>query len=317
MKNITEEDHHDVKQIPEMSLLLKEPENAASMDLYVDTPLSILSNVRAHAFEGILLGPQPPQASPGSSDCVESEPDGSYSQWHRRDQFLFSWLLSTISESMLGHVSRCTTSADLWSVLETLFHSQSKARVLHLRNLLLNTKKGDSSIEEYFLKMKGIVDNLHAAGKIISDDDLVSYILAGCGSEYEAVIVNLSSRAGDISLQDAQFALQTHEMRLQQLSQSVVPSVDISTNFQSPSANVMFNGAFRRGADNFTPRGGMPFFRGRGRGRFGKNRTVCQICGKSNHIASKCFKRFDSTFQGLNFNSARSTCCSFLCSIFS
>ncbi|KAK6133260.1 hypothetical protein DH2020_033021 [Rehmannia glutinosa] len=43
MKNITEEDHHDhVKQIPEMPLLLKEAENAASMELYVDSPLNIV-----------------------------------------------------------------------------------------------------------------------------------------------------------------------------------------------------------------------------------------------------------------------------------
>ncbi|KAK6119358.1 hypothetical protein DH2020_046899 [Rehmannia glutinosa] len=264
----------------------------------------ILSNVRAHAFDGMLFGAAPPQPSPSSSNGVtDSSMDVQALHWHRRDQFLFSWLLSTISETMLGHVSRCTSSAELWSVLESLFHTQSKARVMHLRNLLLNTKKGDSTIEEYFLKMRSIVDNLHVVGKIISDEDLISYILAGCGSEYEAVIVNLSARVGDISLQDAQYALQTHDMHIQQLSNSVASTVDIP--FPTPSAHAMFNGVPKRGSEGFSLRGG--FSRGRGRGRFNKNHVVCQICGKANHIASKCFKRFDSTFQGKQDVAARSS----------
>ncbi|KAK6133372.1 hypothetical protein DH2020_032882 [Rehmannia glutinosa] len=52
-------------------------------------------------------------------------------------------------------------------------------------------------------------------------------------------------------------------------------------------------------SENFAPRGGFGN-RGRGRGRFNKNKPACRFCGKTNHLASKCFKRFDVSFVGLD-----------------
>ncbi|KAK2635840.1 hypothetical protein Ddye_030632 [Dipteronia dyeriana] len=39
--------------------------------------------------------------------------------------------------------------------------------------------------------------------------------------------------------------------------------------------------------------------RGRGRGRNkGGSKFIYQLCGKSGHVVSYCFKRFDQSFQG-------------------
>ncbi|KAL5811120.1 hypothetical protein ACOSQ3_027853 [Xanthoceras sorbifolium] len=38
---------------------------------------------------------------------------------------------------------------------------------------------------------------------------------------------------------------------------------------------------------------------GRGRG-YGKSKIMCQLCGKTGHIVSSCYKRFDQQFQGLS-----------------
>ena len=72
----------------------------------------------------------------------------------------------------------------MWTVLEQLFSTKSKARVLRLRLLLQTTKKGTRSIEEYILKIKNIASSLMAAGQSISDDELILYILGGLGSEF-------------------------------------------------------------------------------------------------------------------------------------
>lgn len=38
----------------------------------------------------------------------------------------------------------------------------------------------------------------------------------------------------------------------------------------------------------------------KGKNTFGnKPRVVCQLCGKNNHVATKCYKRFDVSFSGL------------------
>ncbi|KAK6153660.1 hypothetical protein DH2020_013299 [Rehmannia glutinosa] len=258
--------------------------------------IQVLSVVRAHGFEDFLFGKTtaPPQfvVLDESSSSLTSNPE--YLLWTRRDQTLFSWLLASVSESMLGYINRCTTSSEIWSVFETLFRSQSRARISHLRAQLLNTKKSDLSIEEYVLKMRGIVDNLLAAGQDISDDDLIMYILSGFGAEFGSVVVNLYARSDSLTLNGVQYALQSHEMRLQQLS-SQSPMV---SEVDHPSAQCA-----AKGSGNPQSRGGG--FGSRGRGRFNRFKPTRQICGKTNHIASKCFKRFDMNFPGINLTSAQ------------
>lgn len=51
--------------------------------------------------------------------------------------------------------------------------------MMQLWMTLQTTKKGLLSIEEYFLKMRGFADQLSAIGQIITDEDLMMYILAG------------------------------------------------------------------------------------------------------------------------------------------
>lgn len=57
---------------------------------------------------------------------------------------------------------------------------------MQLKLQLQTTKKGDLSVDEYIMKMRGFADLLAAAGKTISDDDLALQILAGFGTEYVA-----------------------------------------------------------------------------------------------------------------------------------
>ncbi|KAK6118844.1 hypothetical protein DH2020_047411 [Rehmannia glutinosa] len=244
----------------------------------------VLATVRAHGFDEFLLGTSSAptrfvHSSSGSTPVANPE----FQTWIRRDSYLLSWLLSSISESMLGHVNRCSTSAEVWSVLEKLFHSSSKARVMHLRLMLQTTKKGDLSIEEYVLKMRGLADSLLAAEQVVSDDDLILYILAGLGSEYESVVVNLTNRNDSLTLQEVQFSLQSHEMRLTHLASVSSPGL-------SPSVN-MVNRRFS--SENPNQRGGFGF-RGRGRGRFNRTKPRLSILGENKSpCAKKCFKRFD------------------------
>lgn len=81
--------------------------------------------------------------------------------------------MASISEGMLGHVSRCVRSSEVWSSLEVSFRTNSKARVLQLRFLLQTTKKGSLSVEEFILKMRGFADDLNSVGQYISDTRIV------------------------------------------------------------------------------------------------------------------------------------------------
>ncbi|GMN46632.1 hypothetical protein TIFTF001_015820 [Ficus carica] len=75
--------------------------------------------------------------------------------------------------------------------------------------------------------MGNIVDAINASrGQVITNDELIMYIFGGLDSEYQYVVVHLTGRRqGSISLEEAQYTLQSQEMRIvYQLSLACVDS---------------------------------------------------------------------------------------------
>jgi hypothetical protein len=74
---------------------------------------SILPLARGRDLLGFLDGSRspPPSTVPGLNGDAITNPD--FVLWSRKDQLLFAWLLSTISEPVVSQVVHCTTSAEL------------------------------------------------------------------------------------------------------------------------------------------------------------------------------------------------------------
>ncbi|KAB5551985.1 hypothetical protein DKX38_009296 [Salix brachista] len=193
----------------------------------------------------------------------------------------------------------------VWLTLETLFTTHSKARILQLRFQLQTLKKGNLSIHDYMLRMKSLTETIVSAGQQISDDELILYILGGLGHDYDSVVVNLTSRHDQVTLQEVQYMLQSQEMRLEQLnsplaSENLTPSANFATQFRKSLNLQSFNGyPSNSPGRNYTPG------RGRGRGRWNRSNRLplCQLCNRSGHIALKCYHRFDIAYQGQNNSS--------------
>ncbi|KAL5758822.1 hypothetical protein ACOSP7_021433 [Xanthoceras sorbifolium] len=162
--------------------------------------------------------PNPPQfiicTDEESGEQIQAYND-EYLSWKKTDQLLVSWLISTLSSSILGRVTQCVTSCEVWNTVTSMFSQNFMARVMHLRSQLQTLKKGSMKISEYIVKIKGITDSLMAAGQIISEQDLVAYILGGLGLEFDPIICNIASKKDKITLQDAQFFLMIYESRLE------------------------------------------------------------------------------------------------------
>lgn len=104
------------------------------------------------------------------------------------DQLLLSWLLSTITESIICAVTHCTASLELLTVLEKIYSSQSMARSIVLRMQLHSTRKDNMIISEYCTKMRNLVTELVTARKIVSNEDLCNHIITGLDRSYESVL---------------------------------------------------------------------------------------------------------------------------------
>lgn len=79
------------------------------------------------------------------------------------------------------------TSREVWLYLNDRFFSKNMTRAMNLKTKLDMTKKCSMSLQEFFTKIKNLIDSLDAAGKKVSDNDHVMYILAGLGQEYDPI----------------------------------------------------------------------------------------------------------------------------------
>ncbi|XP_031250334.1 mucin-5AC-like [Pistacia vera] len=144
--------------------------------------------------------------------------------------------------------------------------------------------------------MKGYAEILSASGVVISDDELINYILDRLDSEYDAAVVNvttrLESRVDPIIVQEAQIFLQKFELRLEKANRAMNSMVH--AEFHSSLANIA-----NLSTDNdakkitsspiytpqqtqfFTPHFSGNYTGGRGRGRAGaRNSSYAKYVGK-------------------------------------
>ncbi|PON94612.1 hypothetical protein TorRG33x02_096470 [Trema orientale] len=163
------------------------------------------------------------------------------------------------------------------------------------------------SINDYILKMKSISENLSVVGQYIPDEELIIYILGNLSQDYDFVVVNLTSRCANLTFQEVQFMIQSHELCLEQLQSAA--TIDLS-NPTASAATFKWNFNSQSG---FPPEfsnncGGRGFGNPRGRGGRGDyNRPTSQLCGRQGHLAIRCYHRFDISFQGTRQQSQSSS----------
>lgn len=97
---------------------------------------------------------------------------------------------------------------------------------------LATLKKGGSAVSDYFQKFKALADTLAAAGQPLNDFELISFLLAGLGSEFDPFVTSVTTRVEPLSLEELYGHLLTHEMRLEHNTTStkgVFPSANLAT----------------------------------------------------------------------------------------
>lgn len=129
---------------------------------------------------------------------VDPVPNPAYDMWMVQDQQFLSYLFSSLSKEIFAQVARHHTVATLWAAIQELHASQSRARIIATRMALATATKGSSSLAEFFTKMKGLADDMAAAGRKLEDEELVSYILTGLDLEFDSVVSAVASRVEPI-----------------------------------------------------------------------------------------------------------------------
>lgn len=148
---------------------------------------------------------------------------------------IFSVLLSSLTEPILTQVVGQTSSR----ALGKMFKSKSKRRIMHFRYQLATFKKGSLPVADYFQKME-FADTLTAIGHPLLDCEVVSYLLAGLGSEYDSFVTSVTTRIDPMLLEDLFGHLLTFESRIEQHHSAAdigFPSANIATRGKSGYTN--------------------------------------------------------------------------------
>jgi hypothetical protein len=253
----------------------------------------LLPYLRSTKLLGFLDGtiPPPPKQIASSTEAgadLVSNPE--YDQWFHQDQQVLSGLLSSMSEEILRDVLDAGTSREVWNILQRMFGFATRARVVQIRTYLATAKKGDLSAADFFRRIKGYASELAAANSPLSDDEVIVYLLAGLGPNYDSFVTSMTTKDA-LTLDDVHAHLMTFEARQLKLHSDQQLNVASSAHFASRN----FHGR-GRARGRFTPSRGDASSRFAGDRRTSSQRPSCQICGKEGHTAIRCWHRMDEAY---------------------
>jgi hypothetical protein len=133
---------------------------------------------------------------------VDPLPNPEYEKWVVKDQQVLSYLFSSLSKEVFAQVSSSTTAAELWAAIQVLQASQSRACVISTRMALAMASKGTTSVVDYFVKMKGLTDEMAVAGHKLEDEELMSYILMSLGEDFDPLMSAVTARVEPITVDE-------------------------------------------------------------------------------------------------------------------
>ncbi|GFQ00342.1 phosphoglucan phosphatase dsp4 amyloplastic [Phtheirospermum japonicum] len=184
-----------------------------------------------------------------------------------------------------------TTSHEMWRALETNFAAQSGAKTMQYKIQLQTMKKGNLSMREYLNKVKVCCDNLAASGHKIEDFDQQLHALIGLGSEYDPVVVTITSNPEKWSLRMLVLFMDNKERIMETGTTATTTMVILEEEDPILTEELAEEEVPEEEVEETTI----------------SNKIACQICGYTNHIASKCYNMIDPNFSphaSLSLNSS-------------
>ncbi|KAK1670188.1 hypothetical protein QYE76_058347 [Lolium multiflorum] len=283
-------------------------------DNYLIWRAQLLPLLRSHYLEGYIDGslPCPPsmRAAVTTASVPVSVPNPAHRVWVAQDQAILSAIQSSLTEGVAGLVLFDATAMDAWTTLDNSFASQSHARASAIRRQLGEIKKRDATVTVFYNKVKNLADTLASIGQPLHDDEFTDFVLAGLDSGYEGLVEAVNNRDYPMAPRDLYSRLLHTEQRVEARRAELL---------SEPSANAAYKGGNQQ--QYWKPASGgstapilhtpqqqlkpspppAPYTNNNG-GRPGGNRPCpqCQLCGIHGHMASRCHKRFQRDFLGID-----------------
>ncbi|MBA0701091.1 hypothetical protein Goari_000118, partial [Gossypium aridum] len=161
-----------------------------------------------------------------------------FERYEQQDSALASWLLSSISPTVLPHLIGMDTSAKIWDAIVALYGTQTTSKLMFYRISLHSQRKGDLSMKEFLMKVKSCYDALANYGEVISEREHVTTILNGLSAEYKSVISIVTASQVPYIVQGVTSMLLDAETRQQVVLSDVSSSANMVSHQNSETTIV-------------------------------------------------------------------------------
>jgi hypothetical protein len=158
--------------------------------------------------------------------------------WEQADCCVRSWLFGSVSDAVLDlameHAVDGTdqTARELWVAITNMFEANKAPRAIFLSHEFHSMTQGDSSIDDYCIRMKTAADALRDVGQPVSEPTLVLNLLRGLAKPYSNTADNIASSA-NLTFASARNQLLLKELRLK--NEEKVTSASALVAVSSPS----------------------------------------------------------------------------------
>ena len=160
-------------------------------------------------------------------------------------------IINCVNSEYSGHITRCETAHQVWTVLRNLYQQTGQQRENELRQKLTKARKHhDQSIDQYMNNIVEIVDELRQVNVDLSEEEVANAVLDGLPANYHTVTVVLKHYHSKLTMAKVRESLTYEETYLKK-----------GNAFLSQE---------RRRSDTDKP--------------------VCQYCQRTGHTLQNCFK---------------------------
>jgi hypothetical protein len=106
--------------------------------------------------------------------------------WARLDNIVVTWILGTLSPELHEIIQESMKNTrQAWLTIKAQFLGNHESCVLQLDASFCIFKQDDLNVSDYFHRMKGMADDLHALGETITDRHLVLNLLQGLNKRFD------------------------------------------------------------------------------------------------------------------------------------
>lgn len=174
----------------------------------------VTAAVRGHKLMLYLESPSKPQKYLSGQDGEAGNLNLDFSEWEQQDQLLVSWLLSSMTESILTRMVGCESAFEIRTKLNIYFAAQTRAKVSQLKIVLQSIKKGSSIVNEYLSKVKSAIDQLGSVGHSVFETDHIEAIFNGLPKDDDTFVISLNSKSDSYTVEEIESLLLAQETRL-------------------------------------------------------------------------------------------------------